>query len=84
MTLRQDMQRRVDASFSNPNVQAAFAQCVFLMEKASDAHKTSCPMDLGSRHLTESEFNMLHDMLKSPKFDIDVIRREDDYMLQWD
>lgn len=84
MTLRQDMQRRVQASQFNPNVQAAFEQCIFLMETAADAGESSCPMDLRSRHLSESEFDMLVDSLKGPKFDIDVVRLEDSYMLQWD
>ena len=84
MTLRQEMQRRVEASQSNPNVQAAFEQCVFLMETASDEGELSCPMELHSRQLSKSEFNMLAEMLKSPKFDIDVIRLEDSCVLQWD
>ncbi len=83
MTLRQEMQRRVEASRASANVQAAFEQCVFLMETASDAGQSSCPMDLRSRHLSEGEFNMLTEMLKSPKFDVDVIRLKDSYMLQW-
>lgn len=84
MTLRQEMQQRVQASHDNPNVQGAFEQCVFLMETASDNGDLSCPLDLRSRHLSEDEFNMLVAVLKSPKFDIDVIRPEDSYVLQWD
>lgn len=83
MTLRQEMQRRVEASHNNSNVQAAFEQCVFLMEAASDAGDSSCPLELRSRHLSESECDMLVEMLKNPKFDIDVIRLESSYMLQW-
>lgn len=83
MTLRSEMQRRVEASRANPNVQAAFEQCVFLMGVASDTGALSCTMDLCSRHLSEDEFEILVTMLKSPKFDIDVVRQEYGFVLEW-
>jgi hypothetical protein len=75
MTLRDDLKKKAaEARYTkaNANVLAAFDQCAYLMGTAAGQGREECPLNLGSRVMTQQEIGTLVSLLENDNNNIDV------------